>query len=348
MRLFAALIDQLVLTQSRNGKLRLLEEYFRTAPDPDRGYGLAALTGDLDLNVVKPALLRNLAAERIDEVLFKLSYDYVGDLAETISLIWSSETGSSANMPLGELVVRLKTLSRLEAPRVIEALLTSLEPSSRYAFLKLATGGLRIGLSARLAKQALANFGNKDVTEIEEIWHGLQPPYAELFAWLEDRAAKPEQAAASPFRPVMLANAIREQDFKDLSPADYIAEWKWDGIRVQATSEKGVRRLYSRSGDDISAAFPDLLEHMDFEGSLDGELLVFVPGIAGLEVAKFSDLQQRLNRKSVSKKVLADYPVFMRVYDILFEGTRDTRYPPLRRTARAAGTLCCGPEPGAV
>lgn len=88
MKAFATLLDRLVLTPSRNGKLKLLTDYFRDTPDPDRGYGLAAIAGTLDLKSVKPALLRELVLERMDEVLFRYSYDYVGDLAETISLVW--------------------------------------------------------------------------------------------------------------------------------------------------------------------------------------------------------------------------------------------------------------------
>ena len=100
MQAFAALLERLVLTPQRNVKLRLLTDYFRATPDPDRGYALAALTGDLDVRSVKPAMLRALAAERVDEVLFAYSYDYVGDLAETISLTWPARGGRDLDPPL--------------------------------------------------------------------------------------------------------------------------------------------------------------------------------------------------------------------------------------------------------
>src|SRR5690606_30952981 len=106
---------------------------------------------------------------------------------------------------------------------------------------------------------------------------GLEPPYAGLFAWLDGRAEKPERAALALFRPVMLSNPVQDGDLEKLEPGDYAAEWKWDGIRVQPVGEGGRRRLYSRSGDEISAAFPDLVEAMDFAGALDGELLVGRP-----------------------------------------------------------------------
>ncbi|MEO0497137.1 MAG: cisplatin damage response ATP-dependent DNA ligase [Pseudomonadota bacterium] len=330
MQAFAALLDRLILTPARNGKLRLLEDYFRDQPDPIRGYALAAITRGLDIKSVKPAMLRALAEERVDPILFRYSYDYVGDMAETIALTWQPDfTGANEPLRLDDVIHELNAATRVTGPKLVEGWLHRLDADGRYALIKLVTGGLRIGVSSRLAKQALANFGNVDVNEIEELWHGLEPPYLPLFDWLEGRTEKPENLAAAPFRPVMLATSFEAADQERYDPADFMAEWKWDGIRVQVSSDKGVRRLYSRTGDDISATFPDLLEAMDFEGTLDGELLVRKPFAleeAGpVEVANFSALQQRLNRKTVSKKLLASHPAFIRAYDILFDGQDDLR-----------------------
>jgi DNA ligase-1 len=330
---FAELLDRLVLTPSRNGKLTLLTDYFRAVEDPDRGLVLAAITGDLSIASVKPAMLRQLVTERMDPVLFSYSYDYVGDLAETVSLVWPVEPSNRSNREptLADVVGELQSASRSDGPRVIARLLDSAGASARFAIIKLVTGGLRIGVSARLAKQALAQFGNVDVAEIEELWHGLSPPYKTLFAWLEGKAPKPERTAKGLFRPVMLAHAIAESDLEKLDPAAYAAEWKWDGIRVQAVSEGGATRLYSRTGDDIAGAFPDLVEAMDFEAVLDGELLVGTPSATGT----FSDLQQRLNRKTVSAKIRERYPAFMRCYDLLQDGEADLRALPFcERRAR--------------
>src|SRR6185312_5597320 len=109
-----------------------------------------------------------------------------------------------------------------------------------------------------------------------------------------------------------------------LDPEDYAAEWKWDGIRVQAISEGGVRRLFSRTGDDIAGAFPDVVEALDFEGVIDGELLVLREG----KVASFGELQQRLNRKSVDARLMAEFPAGIRAYDILADGPEDVRHLP--------------------
>ncbi len=240
MRAFAELLDRLSLTGSRNAKLTLVRDYLADTPDPDRGWALAALTGDLSFDAAKPAFIRKAVEARMDPLLFRWSYDYVGDLAETVALVW----------------------------------------------------------------------------------HALHPPYEDLFAWLEGRSDRPSAVAPGRFRPVMLAQAIDEAvDFGKLDPADYAAEWKWDGIRVQAVNEAGVRRLYTRNGDDISKTFPDVLDALEFEGALDGELIVIRDG--GL--ASFGDLQQRLNRKTVDARMLQNFPAGIRAYDLLAEGEEDTR-----------------------
>ena len=331
MQAYADLLERLILTPGRNAKLTLLTDYFRQTPDPARGWALASITGDLDLKSIRPAMIRTLIEDRMDAELFKLSYDYVGDLAETVSLVWPARGGANRIPTLDEIVSDLKDSKRSEAPRLVENWLDSLDASARWALLKLVTGGLRIGVSARLAKQALAAFGSVDVTEIEELWHGLEAPYEDLFAWLEGRDEKPNPDIRAHFRPVMLAHPLiakKDRDDPDamdtglITPEDFAAEWKWDGIRVQAVSEGGIKRLYTRTGDDISHTFPDVVEAMNFEAALDGELLVRTP--EG-EVAPFNDLQQRLNRKTVTKKQLAERPAFIRAYDILQENDQDLR-----------------------
>jgi len=326
MQRFAALLDRLSQTPQRNGKLRLLVEHFRTTADPERGLALAALTGALSFKGAKAGAIRALAVTRVDPVLFELSYDYVGDLAETTALIWPSRHGANRTPDLQEVIEGLQQTTRADAPALIENWLDSLDATGRWALLKLVTGGLRVGVSARLAKTALAQFGDVDVMEIEELWHGLEPPYESTFAWLEGRGDKPVSAAKAPFRPVMLAHAVEEGVFDNASPVDYQAEYKWDGIRIQAVSEDGVRRLYTRTGDDISHTFPDVIAQMSFEGAIDGELLI---RDATGDVAPFAELQKRLNRKTVSKAMTARLPAFIRAYDVLVDGDEDVRRLPL-------------------
>jgi len=335
MRAFAELLDRLSFTAGRNAKLTLVRDYLRAAPDPDRGWALAALTGALSFDAAKPAMIRKAVEARMDPVLFAWSYDYVGDLAETVALVWPDPPDGAAvraDPSLDSVVQALRQAGRGEVARLIEAWLDALDATGRWALLKLLTGGLRVGVSARLAKQACAELGGVAVEQVEEVWHGLAPPYPALFAWLEGQAPAPDAAAPGRFRPVILAQAIDEAaDFTRLTPADYAAEWKWDGIRVQAVSEGGVRRLFSRTGDDISAAFPDVVAALDFEGAIDGELLVMLDGRA----APFGDLQQRLNRKTVDAKLLAALPAGVRAYDLLAQEGEDLRaFPFIERRRR--------------
>ncbi len=348
MQAFAALLERLVLTPQRNVKLRLMVDYFRTTADPDRGYALAALTGELSIPSVKPAMLRALVTDRVDEVLFAYSYDYVGDLAETMSLVWPEKPGANRSPELGEVVESLLAASRSDGPRLVERLLDSLDATGRWALIKLVTGGMRIGVSARLAKQALADLGGRPINEIEEAWPGLTPPYRALFAWLEGRGERPEAKIRAPFRPVMLSHALGDDELALITPDAYAAEWKWDGVRVQAVRETGIARLYTRTGDDISTAFPDLVDGLDFEGALDGELLIGTRAAAGFATGSFSDLQQRLNRKTVSEKLMASHPAFLRAYDCLVDGADDLRGLGFRERRRRLEALVAISKSGRI
>jgi DNA ligase-1 len=364
---FAELLDSLLFTPSRNGKLRLMAEYFATVADPERGWALAALTGELVFAEAKPNQVRALAMARVDPELFAWSYDFVGDLAETVSLIWpdphppiadavspslsriagegqeapeeyplsrtageggsscSDEPGEGSTLTLSEIIETLRLASRADVGPHLGGWLDRLDATGRWALLKLVTGALRIGVSARLAKTALAEGSGVAIAEIEEVWHGLAPPYRPLFAWLDGTAPRPEIGELPNFTPLMLAQPLEEDDLAALDPAAYFAEWKWDGIRVQLVARHGERRVYSRSGDEIGAAFPDVLAAMPDDVALDGELLVIRDG----EVAPFNDLQQRLNRKTPTPKMLSDYPASVRLYDILRLGAEDLRSLPL-------------------
>src|SRR5436309_6269605 len=140
----------------------------------------------------------------------------------------------------------------------------------------------------------------------------------------------------APFRPAMVAHALEDDDLIGLDPKDFMAEWKWDGIRVQAVagrSEDGrlTARLYSRTGEDISGSFPDLIDALRLPGAIDGELLIMRQG----RVQSFNVLQQRLNRKTVSPALLTEFPAHLRAYDLLVDGEEDLRERPLiERRAR--------------
>ena len=363
MNRFAELLDRLAYEPGRNNKLRLMTDYFRSTPDPERGFALGALTGALSFQHAKPSMIRALIGERVDPVLFELSHDYVGDLSETVALMWQArtqagispharDTSTSAcarplerkradgpqghdELLLSSVVTALSSLGKSELPAQLARWLDQLDETGRWALLKLVTGGLRIGVSARLAKTAAATLGDKDPQEVELIWPGVRPPYVELIAWLEGRGHKPATRDVAPFRPAMLAHAIDDSDLTALDPKDFFGEWKWDGIRVQAvagTGEDGrmIARLYSRTGEDISGGFPDLIEALRLPGAIDGELLIMRAGC----VQTFNVLQQRLNRKTVNVKLLAEFPAHLRAYDLLVDGEEDLRERPFTERRR--------------
>ena len=389
MNRFAELMDRLTYEPARNGKLRLMTDYFRSTPDPERGWALAALTGALNFPHAKSGLIRSLIAERTDPVLFALSYDYVGDLSETVALMWPKPfpsplagegreerrevthergwvrqsalaydlatptpdpgtapaslhsgarehgLGGGRELSLTEVIEMLATLGKAELPARLARWLDALDETGRWALIKLVTGGLRIGVSARLAKAAVAMLGAADAQDIELLWPGLAPPYIELFAWLEGRAEKPASNDPVPFRPPMLAHALDAPDLAALDPAEFMAEWKWDGIRVQAVaaSRDGnvIGRLYSRTGENISKSFPDLVEALRLPGAIDGELLI----MREQRVQPFNVLQQRLNRKTVTGKLMAEFPAHLRAYDLLADADNDLRELPFaERRAR--------------
>jgi len=321
MERFAELLDRLVYTNARNAKLKLLTDYFRTTPDPDRGWALSALTDGLPLRLPIRRALQTILEPHVDPELYRLSRDYVGDTAETVSLLWPDRKG--ANPPrVSEVVDLIKASSLREFPQVLSGLLDRLDAKGRFALLKFLSGALRVGVSARLAKTGLAAAFGHDVAEIEEIWHGIEPPYEEMFLWLEDKGDRPDPGSKAAYRPVMLAHPIEDEDWAGLAPEDVVAEWKWDGIRVQLAAKNNHVRLFSRAGDDISVAFPEIGQAFAHaEGVLDGELLVLRDGM----VAPFNDLQQRLNRKTVTAKMLRDYPAHIRLYDLLFDESEDIR-----------------------
>ncbi len=361
MRAFAALLDGLGNTQSRNRKIALLTRYFRGTPDPDRGWALAALTDGVPVKLPLRRILGELTARFIDPVLYKLSRDYVGDTAETVALLWTEcplspslrgkgqgegrqqapnqqlpltpalspfqvqRNGERESPSLDSVISAMRDGTLAERTETLGRLLDSLDSSGRWALLKLLGGAPRVGVSARLAKTAIADAFARDVAEIEELWHALEPPYADMFTWLEGTAPKPDLGSKPVFRPVMLAHPIEDDDWPKLNPQDFAAEWKWDGIRVQIAARCGEVKMFSRQGDNISAAFPEIRSaFLNCNCVADGELLVMRDG----QIAPFNDLQQRLNRKTVTAKMLRDYPAHVRLYDLLIDGVDDIRARP--------------------
>ena len=325
MKRYAQLLDALIFSPRRNVKLAHLADWLKTTPHPDRGWGLAGLIGELSFPAVKAGVIRKLASQTTDPTLFELSYDFVGDLAETVALLWPDSDNISTELQLSQSVQTLQAANRKDAEEVLAGLLNQLPASQRWALLKMATGGMRVGVSARMARLALAEAYAADVAEIEEIWPLLSPPYDELFDWLDGRAERPQAGGRAVFRPMMLAHPLDDDELTQHMLQDYQVEWKWDGARIQLVSAEDGVKLFSRSGDDISGAFPELVSNMSWKGVVDGEILAGTPQ----DIGSFNALQQRLNRKTASSKLRASHPVFLRLYDILFCDDVDVRDLPL-------------------
>jgi DNA ligase 1 len=331
MRAFAELLDRLYFTHGNLAKAAILHDYLRRTPDPDRGWAVAAIAGELRFDLFKRTLVRDLVAERTDPALFAMSYDYVGEMSETVAHLWPTAPGGAASAelpPLHTLIEAFRRGTKPEIRQLLASLLDISTPAQRWALLKLGTQTLRVGISARFMKRILADYGGVELGAVEEVWHGLQPPYEPLFDWLEGRGPKPETSEQVVFHPVMLATALDDSDIGLITPEEFRAEWKYDGIRVQLVSLPAGKALFSRTGDDVSAAFPDLMEGIEFHAVLDGELVIRRGG----EVGSFNDLQQRLNRKTPTPKLIGDAPAHMVLYDALRLGGTDLR--PLALTQR--------------
>jgi DNA ligase 1 len=334
MRAFATLLDRLIYTRSRNAKIELIASYLKVTPDPDRGWALAALTDALDFPFIKSSMVRNLAISRIDPELFALSRQYVGETAETVALLWPtdpsrSQLANEGHLSLSNIVARLTQVTRSNASSMFAELLDQSDPADRYALLKLTLGGMRLGVSARLAKTAFSNAFDVSIDDVDELWHALTPPYMELFSWAAGNALRPDLSTTAYFRPFMLAHPLDDR-VPDLG--QFAIEWKWDGIRVQVAKAGAQTRIFSRGGEEISQSFPDILHALPIDVVLDGELLVRSrldrSGGGDTGIGSFNALQQRLGRKTVSQKLMTEAPAFIRVYDILDLGGTDLRALP--------------------
>ncbi len=342
MRTFAELLDRLAFAPAPAVRVRLMADYLERAPDPDRGWALAVLGGGLDTARVRPAAQLALAAERADGDLLRLSLDFVGDPVETAALIWP-ESGTAPRPPsLAEALPALAASSRQAAPGLLAGWFDRSDAPVRLALGQLAAGRRPPGVTPRLARTALAAAFSADLGAIEEVWHGSAPPYGPLFAWLEGRAPRPDSVAG--FRPLMPVRPLEDMIAGGLDLTGYRAERLWQGLRVQPVSEAGRRRLYSGSGDDISFLFPELVAAMEgLEGVFDGVLMAAAgPDGPPYRPGPPDALERRLGRKTVPRRLPAEAPVFIRLFDLLFDAGEDIRALPLRERrarleARVAG-----------
>ena len=319
---FSKLLAQLIFCNSNNEKTKILINYFNNVDEYEAGYTVAALTNNLKFKKIKSNKVKEIIKSKVDKTLFVLSYDYVGDTADTISLIWNSDKKNTpSNENICQIIEKLND-ENTNLEKYIIDFLDNNDLDNRWAFIKLLLGGYRIGVSVNFIKNTLALYGKKNITEIENIWNGLKPPYVDLIKWLKNQGKYPKVEISETFHSMMLANSINlKKDAVKINPNDYLAEYKWDGIRIQISCKNNNTKIFSRTGEDISHSFPEIVINSKKLLVLDGELLAgkdFTPFPFGI-------LQKRLNKKSPSKKLLISNPVFVRLYDILFYNELDIR-----------------------
>lgn len=331
MKRFAALFAALDTTTRTSEKTAALAAYFREAPEQDRLWTIALLSGRRPKRAVNATRLADWAAEvaGLPGWLFDESYAVTGDLAETIALILPPPEAPEA-ATLTDWIGRIRSLAALPEPERRAAVLAAwaaLEGSERFLFNKLITGGFRMGVAQGLMTRALAQATGIAEPDLALRLMGDWTPDSTTFAALV-LTGDPGADLTRPY-PFCLAHALEQEPEALGEPSDWAADYKWDGIRGQAVLRGGRFTLWSRGEELVTDRFPELAELADRlpDGTvIDGEILAFSAAGAPLP---FAALQRRIGRKTVPRKLLAEAPVILMAYDLLEEGGRDIRAEPL-------------------
>ncbi|MEO0938520.1 MAG: ATP-dependent DNA ligase [Pseudomonadota bacterium] len=347
MKDFADLFAALDQSTKTTVKTAALARYFETADEADRLWCIAMFSGRRPKRAVTTTQLRAWAAERagIPLWLFEECYPIVGDLSETISLVLPDPDGA-ADRTLAQWITDLRGLARVdEAARKVFVLdaWDRLGGAERFLFNKLITGGFRVGVSQKLMTRALAQATGRDEADLAHRLMGNWTP--DDVTWHSLIEAEDASADAARPYPFYLAHALEDGPESLGDPADWRAEWKWDGIRGQLILREGAHFVWSRGEELMTDRFPELAAAKDFlpMGTvLDGEILAWQDG-----PMSFNALQKRIGRKTVPKKLLAEAPVILHAYDLLEEDGADTRPLPFATRRARLEALCAGLPPEA-
>lgn len=349
MKAFAELYARLDATTSSNAKLQAMQEYFAEAPPADAAWAVYFLAGGRPRQVVPTRVLRELATRLsgLSDWLFEESYQAVGDLAETIALLLpESQHASEQGLAwwLEEQLLPLRGLPPAELAERLPPLWAQLDRPSLMVSLKLLTGAFRVGVSKLLVTRALAGLAQIDAKRVAQRLVGYTDlshrPSAQRYLALIAAESEDEHAqrGGQPY-PFFLAHPLQqplEQFDAQLGPAsDWLVEWKWDGIRAQLVKRDGRLWLWSRGEELITERFPELHELAEAlpDGSvLDGELVAWKEPATGsgavFGIQPFALLQQRIGRKTLSKKLLEEVPAALLAYDLLEWRGEDWRSRP--------------------
>ena len=330
MKRFANLYRQLDETTKTNRKVEAMRAYFAEAPAADAAWAVYFLCGRRLKRLVLTRNLRAWAAQGADlpEWLFDECYDAVGDLGETIALLLPPPDRSS-DVPLhqwmSEILIPLGRQSEAEQASSLVEAWRRLTSEERFVFNKLVTGSFRVGVSQGLVVRGLAEAAGLPAPVVAHRLMGNWEPTPEFYrALLAPDSGETDRSRPYPF---CLAHALQDEPSSLGDIADWSAEWKWDGIRAQVIRRGGESFIWSRGEELILERFPELQGAADAlpEGTvLDGEIVGWKEG----RVLPFNDLQKRIGRKSIGKKLLADIPAHFLAFDLLEEGGADLRELP--------------------
>jgi DNA ligase-1 len=351
MKRFAALFAELDASTATGAKLAALQRYLAEVDDADAAWAVYFLSGGKPRQLVKTARLRALATEAagLSDWLFEACYQTVGDLAETIALVLP-DTGDTAGMEVSLsrwMHERLLPLRGQDDDTVARALVgwwSELSPTGRFLLIKLVGGGFRVGVSKLLVQRAIATHAGLDARHVAArmmgYTDGRRAPTADMYRTLKSGAAAFEAEPSQPY-PFFLASALDATAASSLRAqepvGDWFAEWKFDGIRGQIVKREGRVWVWSRGEELMSERFPELLalaQRWPDGTVVDGEILVWdasaaAPLLPGSDrpgrPAPFALLQQRIGRKTLGPKVLADAPVSFMAYDLLESDAEDLR-----------------------
>ena len=330
MKHFAELISTLESTNKTNAKIDAMVHYLNTAPENDKLWFLALFTGKRPKRPVNTNLLKQWALEiiQLPEWLFLESYSSVGDLGETLSLILpppENDIQKSLSQWMTELI-HLKDQTDEEKKRYVTESWNGLDYTERFIFNKLIGGSFRIGVSKKLLITALSKYSDIDSSQLMHSimgkWNVDEMNFDDLITGTN---INPDNSKPYPF---CLAYPLEKETQELGKPEEWQAEYKWDGIRGQLIKRNTEIFIWSRGEELVTPQFPELvtaLEHIPGNFVLDGEILA----VNDDEVLNFNELQKRLNRKTITPKMLREIPVKVFVYDILEFNDEDLREKPL-------------------